>query len=131
MEEALRQLLASYAPLAELVGSRIFWADIPQGTTGDLIVMHKIIGVPSYQMNGPIRLESSRVQINTRTGLIKSSWAISRAVKDRLSGFKGVVAGVTFGGIFLEDEGELPTDDPAGPQIFRGTRSDYLVWASA
>lgn len=128
MEEALRALLTSDGPLAALVGSRIYWKDIPQGETSDLVVMYRISGAPSYHMQGASDLEGARVQINARAETVTRAWAIRRAIKARLSGFKGVHGGVEFAGIFLEDEGDLPTEDPAGPSIYRGTRSDFAVW---
>lgn len=129
MEEALRALLVGFAPLVPLVGNRIYWTDIPQGVTDDLIVMHRISGAPSMHMGGPSELETARIQINTRAGTIAKAWAIRRAIKTCLSGFRGLQGDIAFQGIFLEDEGELPTDDPVGPSIYRGTRSDFTVWS--
>lgn len=130
MEEALRALLLSDPTIVGLVGQRIYWNDIPQATAGDLIVLHKISGAPSYTLRGPTSLRGSRVQINTRADKVVDAWAIERAVEAKLSGFRGSQGGVMFAGIFLEDSAEL-TSEKTGTDLYRGTRSDYSVWSKA
>lgn len=129
MEEALRALLIGDTALAALVSTRIYWKDIPQAAAGDLIVMHRTTGGPDYTYSGESGFEAKRVQINTRASLVTGAWAIQRAVRGCLTGYRGTVGSIEFGGIFIDDEADLPTEDPAGPAIYRGTRSDITVWS--
>lgn len=90
MEEALRALLTSYAPLTALVSTRIFWNAIPQDTPDPCVVLYKITGSPTYTFtDGATDLTSSIVQIDVRALTVASMWAIARAIEAKLSGYRG------------------------------------------
>lgn len=139
MEEALRALLAGYAPLTALVGANngphpgagpsIYWSAIPQGANDPAVVLYLISGAPTYHMQGASALEGKRVQIDVRATSQSSVWAISRAIKDRLSGFKGSEGDIDFGGIFLDSERQ-GSEQPKNTLYFT-VSMDFLVWSKA
>jgi len=129
MEEALRALLTSYAPLTALVAQRIFWNAIPQDAVDPAVVMYRITGGPGYTMAGPDNLQSATVQIDVRATSVASAWAVSRAIKAKLSGFRGVQGGVTFGGIFIS--GERQSSEKPGTTLYHRVSTDFDIWASA
>lgn len=126
MEEALRALLLAYAPLTALVGQRIYWGDLPQGAADPNVRMNVVSGGPTYHLQGPTDLEAKRVQIDVR-GVVAPPWAVSRAIKDRLSGFKGEQSGIAFEGIFLDSERQ-GSETPKNTTYFT-VSMDFIVWA--
>lgn len=129
MEEALRALLAGNAPLTALVAQRIYWGAIPQDATDPCVVMYRITGAPGYHMQGSDGLESSIVQVNVRAMSTTSMWAVSRAIKAKLSGFKGVQSGIDFRGIFLRAERQA-FEKPATTG-YHTAQLDFDIWSTA
>lgn len=129
MEEALRTLLVGNAPLAALVSTRIYWNVIAQSAASPAVVMYVISAAPGYHMQGDDRLTSSRVQIDIRATTIASAWAVSRAVKALLSGYRGTVSTTKFGGIFLLSERQRYDKPANSSEGFHMVSLDFDVWS--
>ncbi|RYE43611.1 MAG: DUF3168 domain-containing protein [Hyphomicrobiales bacterium] len=129
MEEALRALIVEDVALADLIGDAVYWNHIPQNAPDLCLSLFKISSSPSYTLTGAVGLENSRVQADVRALSVAAAWAISRALKTRLSGFRGVQSGVRFDGIFLLSERQ-DSDKPADKLVHRVSH-DFDVWASA
>lgn len=127
MEEQFRQLLTGHGPLGELVGNRIYWDEIPQGTQRPCIVMYVISSVPGYHFQGPEALMQWRVQIDCQAATTVQKWAVARAVEGLLSGFRGAVGGVQFSGIFKLLDRDKTSPDTTD-NILRVRQQDYQVW---
>lgn len=130
MEEALRQLLTSHAPLTALVGSRIYWDEIPQDTARPCIVMYVVSSVPGYHQQGQDALTPSRVQIDCQGITTASKWAVARAVEARLSGYRGTVGAIHFSGIFKTLDRDKTAPDTENNTL-RVRQQDYEVWSRA
>ena len=121
MEEALRALLTGYAPLTALVSTRIYWNEIPQAATDPAVVLYKITGAEGYTMQGTDGLDSSQVQIDVRALTVISAWAVSRAIKTKLAGFRDA----SFGGVFLLSERQS-SEKPA-TTLYHRVSMDFAV----
>lgn len=128
MEVALRALLAAYAPLTALVGARIVWNEIPQGSADPNVSLFNIVPGTSYTYAGPSSLRGALVQINVRALTFASAVAVRDAIEARLSGFKGVQGSVEFGGIFLRDV-RSSTEKPS-TTLYHVMQMDFEVWHS-
>lgn len=100
MQTKLAPLLLSYAPLAALVGNRIQWDTLPQGTPQGQISMTLVSGITDYHMLGPSGLEFSRVQFDCRDASAAKARAIAEALKAKLSGLREEFDGFKFMGCF-------------------------------
>lgn len=96
MQTKLANLLLAHAPLAALVGNRVQWDTLPQGTPHGRINMRVASGITDYHMQGPSGLEFSRVQFECQGESAAKARAIAEALKARLSGYQGVFQGYHF-----------------------------------
>lgn len=129
METSLMSLLVNHAPLAALVGNRIFWDEIPQGTVRPCIVMFVISSVPGYTFESADPLVPTRVQIDCQVTTTSSAKvALAKTVNDLLSGYKGTVGGTKFSGIFQQLTRDR-TDKPASGSTIRIRQQDYEIWS--
>lgn len=127
MEEQLRALLTGHAPLAALVGQRIFWDEIPQGTQRPCVVMYVVSSIPGYHMQGEDALNQVRVQLDCQATTTASKWAVARAVNARLSGFKGAQGGVYFNGIFRTLDRDKSAPDTTDNTL-KVRQMDFEIW---
>lgn len=131
MEESLRQLLVTHAPLTALVAQRVYWGTIAQGSANPAVVMFFISGAPGYHMQGSDGLTSARVQIDIRATTLSAAWAAARVIKTLLSGYRGTVATTDFRGIFLLSERQYfdkPANSSEGLHV---VSLDFDVWSRA
>ena len=130
MQTKLANLLLAHAPLSALVGNRILWDTLPQGSAQPSIVMFVISGVTDYTMAGESGYVMTRVQFDCRGKTAASARAVAEALKDRLSGFRGVFQGYRFQGCF--EQGQRTRFDKDGPADWFTDSRDYLIhWSPA
>lgn len=128
MESDLRALLLSHAPLTALVGTRIYWDEIPQTAQRPCIVMYLVSGLTDYHTQGPDGLNTTRVQFDCQSLLSTEKWAIGRALESALSGYRGVVGGTNFQGMFKSLERDK-NERPATPDAtYRVRQLDFEIW---
>jgi Protein of unknown function (DUF3168) len=130
MEEALRAYLLADTALTALLAGRIYWVQAPQGSVYPCIGMTRISGTRDMVMTGPSGLVESRIQFDcdaTGDTPYTSSKTVARALRDRLSGFRGVQGGLVFDGCTLEAERDLFEDGTTTDKIFR-TSLDFMIW---
>ena len=128
MEESLRQLLVTHAPLTALVAQRVHWDEITQGTARPCIVMFSVGETPGYHMQGRDRLKSHRVQIDCQSESISGKLALARVVETLLSGYRGTVAGTEFRGIFkLMQRDRVDRQDNGASLKIR--QQDFEIWS--
>lgn len=128
MDEALTALLLANAALAALIGNgdRLYWDTIGQGKDNPAVVMYLISGIPDYHMTGPSGLVESRVQIDARGTTRASARAVANAVESVLSGYRGTVGAIKFGGIFKD--GARSRFDKTEAEAFYVVSADYRIW---
>jgi len=98
MEEELRALLLATSAITSLTGNRIDWGATAQGETGTRLVLWVIDGAEGVTMSGPDRLFQGRVQADCYADSVSGTMALSRALLDCLSGYRGG----SFQGVFHE-----------------------------
>jgi hypothetical protein len=100
MEEAIRALLLSNAPVAALCGNRVNWGTHPQGAALPGVVLNVISGAPGYTLTSADGLTPSRVQVDCYANSYGAAKALARAVTSALSGHRS--GGLR--GVFLQNE---------------------------
>lgn len=125
MNEDLLALLAADAGVLALVGDRISWGLVPQGSTDPAIAMHEISSLPTYTMEGQVDLVPVRVQIDARGLTFHSAMTVARAVRAKLSGFSGTEGGTEFLGIFQVSGRTL--FEKAGDRVYHTVSTDFEI----
>jgi hypothetical protein len=131
---ALRSFLLADAAISTAVaGARVYSARLPQGQRLASIVYTRVSGIGDYHMQGASGLGRPRFQIDAWAPLQDDATALANLVKDRIDGFRGVMADdasppavtpVTVQGAFQVDERE---DYDATVELHRVSR-DFEIW---
>lgn len=142
----LRNFLLEDAAIAALVATRIFPSVIPQGIRLACLVYNKISNPQDYHHTGPIDLEAPRFQIDSYAPKADAADELSRAVKDRLSGYRGTFADassppvtINVQGVFCVREAGNYNNRQSGTLNAVGIDSelkyrvsqDYIIWFQA
>jgi hypothetical protein len=130
MQTKLLPLLLTHAPLVALIGNRIAWDRLVQGSAQGSVVMYVISGVTDYTMASASGYVLTRVQIDSRGSDAAKARAIAEEVEAKLSGYRGTYQGFEFQGIFMQ--GQRTRFDKDGPAEWFTDSRDYLIhWAPA
>lgn len=119
-------MLAGAPAVAALVGTRIYWNALPQAVVDPCVVIYEIDAIPEYTMDGPDGLASARVQIDCRGTTYASALGVARAIRAKLSGFKGAQGGTGFLGVF-QISGRAYSEK-SDTQLYHIVSTDYDVW---
>lgn len=130
MQTVLANLLLAHPRLESLVGNRVQWDALPQGSPVEGVVMFAVSGVPNYTMQGPSGFVSSRVQFDCRGTSAAKARAIAEALNERLSGFRGTFSGIAFQGCFAQSQRSSAGKDGA-VSWFTDSRDFTIHWAPA
>ena len=105
-----------------LVGSRVYAVVAPQDVLSPYLVFTRISDVPDYTLEGPSGLSVCRVQFTAVSGTFGSARDVIAQLEAALSGFRGVMGGLSVGAVFKE----LETDsyDPDG--LLYQSIADYM-----
>ncbi|MNR97635.1 hypothetical protein D3C72_288190 [compost metagenome] len=122
MEEALRQHLATDAPLTVLVGERIQWG-VREGAPS--LALHLIDAPPDWHLLGASGLVMARVQADGWAETFLAAKSIGDAFKAALPTTGQIIDGVKFQGCVILDE-ERGSFGEAPNTLFR-TRIDVRV----
>ena len=126
MEEALVAYLLADTALAALVATRIYWVEKPQAVVNPVMVLTRISGNRNYHMLGAANFVESRVQFDCDGLTYASAKGVARALRDRLSGFRGTQGTIAFYGCFLESERDTFDEAPTTDKLFR-TSLDFII----
>lgn len=130
MQQVLANLLLAHQPLKTLVGTNVHWDTMVQGAPLPYVVMFVISGVTDYTMEGASGYVQSRVQIDSRGATAASARAVANALRERLSGFRGLYAGYQFQGCF--EMGQRTRFDKEGTASWFTDSRDFMIhWAKA
>lgn len=127
MEGALIGLLLADAPIAAVVGTRVYPVRRPQGVPYPSIVMTRVSGNPGYADDGEIGLQHARVQIDSQALTYTEAKNLAQLVRARLSAFAGVHDGVTFSYIMLDEERDLTETGANVPEYPVRVAMDFIV----
>lgn len=129
LSRALYQLLTTTAPLAALVGNRVYPGLLPPAPVLPAVTFDPVSGAAHYHMGGASGLRDRRVQFDVWARTADERDAVGAALIATLSAYAGTVAGVAIQGAFLElDRDEYdPATEKAGPRLWRKT-CDFNIW---
>lgn len=130
---AIRAYLLSDQAISNIVGTRVFPIQLPQGVIQPSIVYHVIDEIESYHYQGPIGLIAARMQIDSISRSSDEAITLSTLAKERLGGFSGVL---TFGSNSPQDSVEIQLieflntqpEDYNNDLMLYTKRRDYMVW---
>lgn len=123
IEAALYALLAADAGVSALVGTRIYPAVIPEGTTGDAVRYQLISDVPYPVMGQNSGLAKARIQVEAQAATYAAAATLRDALRTALTRFRGATGGVTVQDVFRES-GLALYDDTAQRYVLT---DDYLL----
>ena len=130
MQTKLAGLLLADATLAGLIGNRVQWDTLPQGTPQPSIVMYVISSISHYTMAGADDYEMTHVQFDCRGATAASARAVAEALEARISGFKGEFGGYRFLGIFMQGQ-RTRFDKDTASSWFTDSRDAAIHWQPA
>lgn len=130
---AIRAYLLADQDISNVVGTRIFPIQLPQGVIQPSIVYHVIDETEAYHYQGPIGLVAARLQIDAVSRSSDQAISISTLCKERLGGFAGVLS---FGSNSPQDSIEVQLiqflntqpEDYDNDLALYTKRRDYMVW---
>ncbi|SDP40613.1 Protein of unknown function [Filomicrobium insigne] len=128
MEEAMIARLLADPGVAAYASTRIYPVSRPQGDLLPAVTLQRIDGGPTYSDDGETGLGNARVQIDTWAATYEVAKTLSRAVTASLSAFHGIVGGIDFQTILLNDARDFR--EAGGNQVeylFR-VSLDFNVW---
>jgi len=128
MEEALRAALAGDDDVAALVGTRIHWAERPQGNALPAIVLHRIAGGRDYHGAGASGLVRSLVQADCWAATYTDAKTLARAAASALSGLASTIGGTELQGIFIRSERDMPPEPDGGAERYHRVSLDLELW---
>lgn len=131
--QAIVTLLMQTPGQADMLGGRIYPADLPDAPTYPAVVVSKASGVETYAMpKRRVGLEQSRIQVDVYGGdgyaamLQVKTW-----VKDRLSGFSGGIEGepcqIDSSFCINDEDFPEPQSERAGPRL-RRRLLEFAIW---
>jgi hypothetical protein len=128
---AVRSLLVNHSEIRNLVASSVFSDNLPQGLAPPAIVTFLLSVDAEDVLDGsPVGIDSANFQINSYGSTRDEVYQIAAAVRDVLTGFRGVADKVSIRSIqqssgirSLEDRAQAGTDSarPIGAQDFSVT----------
>lgn len=136
VRKAIFALLQADSTVSSIVVSgsqtRIYPIQLAQGVTAPSLVYHVVSENTDYNISHSSGLVMSRIQIDAYALTQSVAFDLADAVKDVLSGFRGIVAygsnspqdTITIRGIFGDNGRDLFTD---ASKLYSFQR-DYLVW---
>lgn len=128
MEEAVRDLLITAAPIAAAVDRRVDWGLRSQGSALPAITLHQISGSPTIRFAGPADWERDRIQIDCLGRTYKAARDLADAIGGRRGlfvGYHGDHKGQRLRTFVMGSRSDNDTDS-VGP-VFRAS-IDVMVW---
>jgi len=130
MEFALATYLLGQTAISSLVGDRIYWTQLPQGSGRPYILLSVVSSVPNVVFGGATGLVQSRVQFDCWGDGYYQAKNIARALDTLLNGKSLLTTGsgaIRFEGFFLEAERDGHDDVDAPDDLYR-TSLDFIIW---
>jgi len=137
----LRAFLLSDAPVAALVGTRIYPVKLPQNVTYPAMTLLRVSSAPPTPLKGKTSLNHERIQIDcwvretSGATPFTAALALGAAVRERLEGYVGPMsdtrtspATVYTTAVQFADEREFFEADVNGG-YYRHS-ADYLLWSN-
>ncbi len=104
IDEALIAYLKDHIGLMAIVGARIFFDILPQGTDYPAVVVQKISDNKDHYLTGQCELERPIYQFTSMSPIKAAARNVSNQIKAALCDFQGTMSGITVQSIKLENE---------------------------
>jgi len=128
MEAALIAYLLADTAIAGIVSTRLHWSTLPQGVVMPALLLTRVSGRRDNHMLGASGLVESRVQFDAYADTYTEMVALSKAVRDALSGAAFTQGSIKFQGCFLESERHSFEKPPnSSTEQHRGLM-DFTLW---
>lgn len=130
VEVGLMVYLEADAPLAALVGTRLYPNVLPQrNLTLPAIVWQRIATTRVNSLSGPSGLATPRFQFTCWAATYAAAQAVAEALRTALDGYTGAAGAYTVSDAILEDEGDMyePSIGLKEKEAY-GVRVDYTIW---
>lgn len=118
--------LSGHAPLAAIVGDRIWPVEAPAEASRPYVVFLTVSSQRLAHLGGPSMVANPRVQIDAYAASYADAAAIARLIRDALDGWSGTAGGIEVLGASCVDQRELQ-EDAANPPLARVSQ-DFSVW---
>ncbi len=128
MEEAFIAYLLAAGAISTLVSNRVFPFSRRQGSTLPAITVQRIGGAPEVADDGEAGIEEVRMQVDCWATTYAGARELSRAVRDRLSTFRGTTGGVDFLHVELDNDQDLRESGANAAEYLYRVSLDFLVW---
>lgn len=128
MQGDFRTILTGDAGVSALVGTKIYWSEIPQGKTRPVICLHLVSELNNHTMGGTVDLEDATVQVDCWGDTWTDAITLSEAVKAALDGYSGTVGSTVFQGVFKRSERQDFQKPGNGEGKYHRVSSDYQVF---
>lgn len=124
IEQDLRTYLLGLAPIATLLGTRIYPARLPQGVTLPAVTYQRIAGINEVTHDGAENLSRARIQIDVWADTYGAMVAIAKAIRAALSGYRGAMGDNPVTVARVLNEIDMPEPEPV---LWRRV-IDALIW---
>ena len=126
MEEALLAYLLSQTSITDLVSTRLFWVQVPQGTALSYIRLQVISAAIERQYVDASNLGSKRIQIDCFADTYTKAKAIERAVIALLNNERFEQSSTRIEA-FLDNSRDLTDENAAKTPIIYRQSLDFMV----
>lgn len=128
MEGALIDLLLTDAPIAAVVGTRVYPLRKPQAAEYPVIIVTRISGQPLYADEGEVGLQQARMQVDSQSVTYTEAKNLAQLVRTRLSAFSGVHQTIDFSYIMLDEERDIAETGANAAEYPTRIAMDFIVW---
>lgn len=121
--KAIRYKLVNDAPVAAIVGAKVYWGVAPQGATVPFVVLNVVGNVPNDTKSGVSDVDAFAIQIDSYTATYEQLQDLDRKVRTAIDKQTGTWDGIVVDGIrYLTSRDDFENE----PQERRRS-SDYTV----
>lgn len=111
VEDAVYSRLSNFTALTALVGTRIFFIQMPQGVAYPAVVFQRITTARPSAMGSDIGIARARFQVSVFGDVAIAVRDAAQQVRAALQRWNGLEAGITILATFMEDEQDLKNPD--------------------
>ena len=112
IEQDLRTYLLGLAPIATLLGTRLYPARLPQGVTLPALTYQRIAGIPEVTYDGAANLSRARIQIDVWADSYGAMVELAKAIRGALSGYRGAMGSTSVTVARVLNEIDMPEPEP-------------------
>lgn len=128
LETAIYSYLSGVTAVTDLVGTRIYPGQAPQGVALPYVIQFRVSTRRFPHVGGPSGMVRTRIQIDVYAATLDSAQSVFDALRDNLDGWRATLMDdVYVQSVNLDDEANdfTPSQDGADPGVHR-IRADFI-----